>query len=295
MRLRHIEIFSAIMQTGSAIGAARLLNVTQPAISKMLRHAEQTVGFALFLRSGGKLVPTPEALRLQQELQPFDEQLARIRRVVSNLASGSEAPLRIAATPAIAHHLAPKAVALWCQAHPDSECLLSASHTRELLYSLLLNEVDIALTMQPISHPNLITTVVCDCDIYAIAPAQWWPQERLDTPITPDEIAGQPFISIDIRSHLGASVSAWLAGVSPPPDVKVTVQTYTLARSLVEARIGIAVVDHFTAKAGHADKVIQMRRIDLPTANKVYAITNRSRPAPKSANFLLEAIRSLPD
>ena len=148
--------------------------------------------------------------------------------------------------------------------------------------------------MQPISHPNLITTVVCDCKIYAIAPAKWWSEKQLNMPITPDEIAGQPFISIDIRSHLGASVSAWLADVVPPPNVKVTVQTYTLARSLVEAHIGIAVVDSFTAKAGNTGTEIQMRLIDLPTVSKVYAITNRSRPAPKSANFLLEAIRSLP-
>lgn len=294
MRLRHIEIFSAIMHTGSAIGAARLLHVTQPAVSKMLQHAELTLGFPLFLRSRGKLVPTPEAMRLQEELQPFDEQLLRIRRVVANLASGTEAPLRIGATPALAHHLAPQAVALWCRAYPTSECLLSASHTREMLYSLLLNETDVGLTMQPITHPNLITTVVRDSDVYAIAPANWWPEEVLDQPVMPEDIAGQPFISIDTKSHLGASVSNWLAGIAPPPNIKVSVQTYTLARSLVEANIGIAVVDSFTAKAV-TGTAVQMRKITLAADSKVYALTNRSRPPPQSADFFLDTIRSLPD
>ncbi|WP_183385578.1 MULTISPECIES: hypothetical protein [unclassified Herbaspirillum] len=74
-------------------------------------------------------------------------------------------------------------------------------------------------------------------------------------------------------------------------------QTYPLARSLVEANIGIAVVDNFTANAGNtgnADKQIQIRRMDLPAVSKIYAVTNRARPAPKSAEFLLEAIRRLP-
>jgi DNA-binding transcriptional LysR family regulator len=38
--LRHIEIFHAVYVNGSVSGAARALNVSQPSVSKMLRHAE---------------------------------------------------------------------------------------------------------------------------------------------------------------------------------------------------------------------------------------------------------------
>lgn len=291
MRLRHIEIVSAIMKTGSAVGAARLLNISQPAISKMLQHAEQTLGFPLFVRSKGKLVPTPEALRLQEELQPLDDQLARIHRVVANLSSGKEAPLRIAATSALAHHLAPQALAAWCRAFPTAQCMLVASLTREMVYWLLVGEIDIGLTMQPVSHPNLVTTAVCDFSLYAIAPANWWPDSVLDKPVMPADIAGQPFISLDTGSPLGATVLAWLGGVSP--EIKASVQSYALARSLVEANIGIAVVDGFTAKAGASTANIQMRKVALPAENRVYVLTNSSRPPPQSADFLLKTIRSL--
>ncbi|MEG2582851.1 LysR family transcriptional regulator, partial [Comamonas sp.] len=37
MRLRHIEVFHAVMQTGSVSAAARLTNVTQPAVSRTLQ------------------------------------------------------------------------------------------------------------------------------------------------------------------------------------------------------------------------------------------------------------------
>ena len=64
MRLRHIEVFNAVMQTGSVSAAARLINITQPAVSRTLQHAELQLGFALFQRARGRLTPTNEALAL---------------------------------------------------------------------------------------------------------------------------------------------------------------------------------------------------------------------------------------
>jgi len=55
MRLRHIEVFNAVMLTGSVSAAARLINVTQPAVSRILAHAELQLGFPLFHRLKGRL------------------------------------------------------------------------------------------------------------------------------------------------------------------------------------------------------------------------------------------------
>jgi DNA-binding transcriptional LysR family regulator len=63
MRPRHLEVFHAVMVTGSVTGAARLLNVSQPAVTKMLFHAEHLIGLRLFDRSGGKILPTADAQR----------------------------------------------------------------------------------------------------------------------------------------------------------------------------------------------------------------------------------------
>jgi len=61
MRLRHIEVFNAIMLTGSVSAAARLINITQPAVSRTLQHAELQLGFSLFARTKGRLTPTTSA------------------------------------------------------------------------------------------------------------------------------------------------------------------------------------------------------------------------------------------
>ena len=64
MRLRHIEVFNAMMLTGSVSGAARFFNATQPAASRIRQHAELQLGFALFQRTKGRSLPTSEALTL---------------------------------------------------------------------------------------------------------------------------------------------------------------------------------------------------------------------------------------
>jgi DNA-binding transcriptional LysR family regulator len=293
VRLRHIEVFSAIMLTGSTNGAAKLLHISQPAISKMLQHAEQSAGFALFLRSKGKLVPTPEALRLREELGPFDEQLKRIRRLVTSLAHGAERPLRIAATPALAHHVLPQVMARWCRAFPQSRCELTVAHTREIEHALLLDEIELGLTMRPVSHPNLLATPVRESALCAIAPAGWWPDALLDTPLVPNDLAGQPLITIDTDDYLGALLSNWLADADAgePPQSRLSVQTYSLAKSLVEQRIGLALVDSFTANYPADPSRIQVRPLAIDATLQVYALTEHTRPPPQTAERLIQFLR----
>ena len=61
MRLRHIEVFQAVYVNGSISAAARALNISQPSVSKVLRHAESQLGFTLFKLVKQRLAPTDEA------------------------------------------------------------------------------------------------------------------------------------------------------------------------------------------------------------------------------------------
>jgi DNA-binding transcriptional LysR family regulator len=293
VRLRHIEVFSAIMLTGSTNGAAKILNISQPAVSKTLQHAELSVGFPLFLRSKGKLVPTQEALQLQRELTPFDEQLRRIRRLATSLSHGSVRPLRIAATPALAHHLLPQAVARWSRALPQSSCELSVAHTREIEQALLLNEIEIGLTMRPVSHPNLVLTPLRSCGLCAIAPAGWWPDKLLSRPLRAVELTDQPVITIDADDFLGGILSQWLEDAGSNPKSSISVQTYTLAKSLVQARVGVALVDWFTANYPPGASDIQVRPVGLASSLNVYALTQHDRPPPRAADRLMKILRQV--
>ncbi len=69
MRFTEIETFRALMRSGSTRKAAALLGVTQPAISQSIKRLEAQAGLPLFERSGGRLLPTPEAHALMLEIE----------------------------------------------------------------------------------------------------------------------------------------------------------------------------------------------------------------------------------
>jgi len=155
MRLRHIEVFHAVMQAGTVSGAAQVLHISQPAVTKLLQHAEAQLGVALFDRSKGKFVPTPEAQRLFVEVDRLQGDLLAVRRLAASLKSGQTQAVRLAATPALGLTVVPAAMARWQLATPGGRCMLSTQHTRELISALLLGEADMALTLQDPRHPGL--------------------------------------------------------------------------------------------------------------------------------------------
>lgn len=221
MRLRHIEIFQAIRQTGSVSGAAQLLHVSQPAVSKVLQHAEQQLGFPLFLRVRGKLQATPEALELEREVDKVTESLQGVRRLAQSLRREPGHSVRIGAIPALALSLLPPAINEWTQRYPDIVCELSSAHSRELMQNLLMREVDVALTLQPPDHPGLKAQVLACGVLVALAPLGYWTDDALSQPLPLIELAGAPLIGLSSADPLAARLDSYLEAVDPPPRVRV--------------------------------------------------------------------------
>lgn len=78
--LRALHSFVEIIRSGSATAAGQRLGMTQPAVSRMIAQLEQRVGFELFYRDRGRLVPTKDALLLAEEV---DLALAGLDRVTA--------------------------------------------------------------------------------------------------------------------------------------------------------------------------------------------------------------------
>ena len=83
--LRQIEVFRAVMVTGSISGAARLLAVSQPAISRLLAYTEDRLGLKLFERIKGRVQPTPEARRLFAEVDQVHQGVLRVNNLAQEL------------------------------------------------------------------------------------------------------------------------------------------------------------------------------------------------------------------
>lgn len=289
MRLRHIELFQAILQTGSLTAAAELLHISQPAASKILKHAEQQLGFALFDRVRGKLQPTAEARVLQQQTERLAIDLQNLRRLADSLGRGEECALRLICTPALAQALLPQTLRTWRERFPRTVCQLATQHTAEIVEALLLREADLGLTSQAVEHPGLSSRLLGEGRMHVIAPPGWWSPDELHRPLRLQALAGKALIGIDARDALGSLLRGHIEELDPPPRVVTWVQTYQLARQLVSAGQGVALVDPFTALAATGGEV-QARLLEPAISVPVYALTRVHEQLLPAQAMLLEQL-----
>ena len=170
MRLRHIEVFHAVMQTGSVSKAAELLGISQPAASKVLGHAESALGFRLFERIKGRLRPTAEAAILFVEAEKIQQGMGQVRSLAENLQRRPEGRLHIGCLPSLALSITPRAVKAFRELHPTLTCQLETGHIDGLVRALRARQIDLALTFAPREHAGIRMQLLGEVELAYLGP-----------------------------------------------------------------------------------------------------------------------------
>lgn len=275
MRLRHIEVFHAIIVTGTVSGAARLLNVSQPAVTKILQHAEDQIGLTLFERIRGRLHPTPEGLALFAEVQKIYSGLESLKKLARNLKDGRSGRLRIAASPALCIDMMPQAISRFRKDHPDVNFEVETHHYKDLVDALLVQDVDLGFAFEATPHPGLSIEDLAEGAMVAIF--QKGAAAPLPAAIELTEMTRWPFIGLRAGDPLGGLLhnAMSMADVALNPEIEV--KTNRIALSLVSRGAGAAIVDGYTAASGQPE-LIDIRALKDPLTYRVQAIWARHRP-----------------
>ncbi|EJG0414532.1 LysR family transcriptional regulator [Vibrio parahaemolyticus] len=260
MNLRQLEVFYAIMQAGTVSGAARLLHVSQPNVTRVLAHTEQQLGFALFERVKGRLVPTQEAKALLPEAEKVYQQLGQFRSLTNKVKQGTQ-HLRVGAPPVLAAHLLAPTVALLSKEHGISFELLTANRD-ELCSGLLKHELDLAIAFGEETPPAIMGHVLLKENLALIAPkSAAIPAEK--TVILEELISHDlPIIGLDSRDPLGLLLHQTLSARDEHYQHAITVRSYSAAAELVKHQAGFAIVDPWTAKQYRQDDAVSVHALE---------------------------------
>lgn len=288
MRLRHIEVFHAIMQVGTISGAAQVLHISQPAVTKVLQHCELQLGMPLFERVRGKLYPKPEAHRLFVETEKLNRDLLGIRRLAASLKGHAVETIRLVSTPTLAISVLPFAMTEWRRDFPHTRCQLATHHTGEIVNTLRLGEADLAVSLQDPRHPGIVAEPIAQGVMTVIAPAGTWHAADCGMPLTAHGLNGELIGHAD-NDPLGELVVAACEAQDIHPVFSTVVQTYQIARSLVEAGAGMAVVDPFTAASGSPER-LQRRPWAPAIPIQLYLLTASHSPLSHGARRLADSI-----
>ncbi|MGF6756021.1 LysR family transcriptional regulator [Paraburkholderia sp. GAS42] len=291
MRLRHIEVFHAIMRTGSLSKAAELLCVSQPAVSKILAHAERSVGIKLFNRVHGRLQPTREAELLFSETQKLQNNLDSIRDLARNLALQPEGHLRIGCLPSLGLRLIPQAVQAFRQAFPNVSLKIQTRHTEELLNALLTRDLDFAVALNPPARPGITAVELGRAAVVCVGPPGHDGPDSSAEPVALATIVEGDWISIGNTDPLGELIGNALEAQGLDGHVAtIEAQTWYVARALAARGVGCVLLDELTARAG--GEPVSIRPVEPAMSVGVFALWRDGGLDSQAGRAFLDVLRA---
>ena len=281
--LRQVEAFKAVIDTGSVTGAANLLHVSQPSLSRLLKTLEGSLGFSLFERRKGRLVATPEALLLYEEVQKYFRSLQTLAQTAVDIRSLSRGHLRLASFAALSIAVTPRAIKRFCHLNPAMRVSTTTGQSRQVVDLVAARFADLG-----IADPMAVSDSVrvekrwqfpCVCVVPEGHPLA--ARERIGI----EDLTGETLIGLGreflSRYRQGAALYDSLA-----PYMHIQVQQSIAACALVAENAGVAIVDPFTARQWQPmGLAIRPLTVDIPF--EICVVASREIPLSIAARQFL--------
>lgn len=285
VNLRQMEVFRAVISCGGIAGAAALLHVSQPTVSKSLALAERQAGVQLFDRVKGRLIPTVEAKRLFAEIERLWGGVQRVRRLADELAHPTSGVLHVAASSSLGSLLVPLALAQVYADMPDLRASVDLYAPGELVTALLDPYPDVGLSMFPVAHPNLICVASYECGWVCVMPKDHPLEAR--ALIRHEDLHPHRVISLASLAQYGATPSALGGRDDWAPALEVG--SGQGACLFVTAGVGLAVIDEVSF-AQSAFPQLVARPLHTNARITLQVLRSDSKPQSKAIQAFCAAI-----
>lgn len=241
INLRQVEVFYAIMRAGSITEAARVLHVTQPAVSVALKQLESRLKMKLFERLGGRLQATPEAKALLPDVTEIFNRTAAIERLSQDLAQGARGVLSVAATPPLCDGFLAKAVASFLARRPGVKVSMQSIASTAVLDRVISGEMDLGVVYEPVVSSAVHVEQLSRAAIGCVMPARHALAKHPRVKVS--DLARYPIITYLPQALLRPYVDRVLGETDLRLDIRAQTSTTSTAIMLASHGAGIALVE----------------------------------------------------
>jgi DNA-binding transcriptional LysR family regulator len=287
MRARQLEVFCMLMRCGTVTGAAAMLNISQPALSQILLHIEDQLGFKLFDRVRGRLVPTHQAEELYPQAEHIFSQLGALRRRTADMKHGRTGLVRLAASAPPSMSILPQALTAFREAHPDIVVRSLIAPMASIVEMLRSGDVSLGIAMNNLPHHDLNVETVGHADLVCIMPADHRLAARQI--IRFSDIQEETLISYRADTLparlLTSAAEAEDVSFSPSIEIDLSITAFSFVRD----RLGIAIVDGLLPWENFPGIVCRpfVPQILVPIA----ILTSKERPLSTSHELMRDYLR----
>jgi DNA-binding transcriptional LysR family regulator len=245
MNLKQMEVFRAVMLTGSVSQAAIQLCRTQPAVSMMVKSLEEEIGFQLFERRKKRLYPTPEANYLYKEVEAIFSRIQDLSQTVQDIQNKQYGFLRIGCMPGPSIFFVPDILADFLEEHPKVPASLQTRTSDSVVEWVASNQYDLGLAEMSMHQSkagnNQLFELPCICALPASHPLAH------EETITPAMLDAEPMITLHPDHMIFHDLLQLFEASGHRMNVRLQTRFFIPALKLVERGLGVSIIDAISA------------------------------------------------
>ena len=284
---RHVEVFRALMLSGSATGAAQMLFTSQPTISRELARLEQLLGYALFERQQGRLRATARALSLWEQVQRSWQGLDSVVEHALALAQPQQDHISVLCLPALSHALLPGALARLHATHGPVAVSVVTQEGPLLAQWMTAQRFDLGLGEVAQAPPGTKAMALPVLQEVAVLPARHALAAK--AVLLAEDFAGESFISLAPEDPYRHQIDAVFAQSGVQRQLVLETHSAVSVCAMVQKGLGVAIVNPLTANACLSPDMV-VRPLSFSIAFQVHALLPLHRPAKEVVQCLIEAL-----
>lgn len=244
LTLRQIEVIRAVMLRGTIVGAAELLGVSAPGISRLVKHTEESLGLRLFERREGLFIPAVEASAVFDQVREVHRGVENLQTALTKLQKGEGAGLSFASAPSVAQFIAARVLRTVRSRYPDLFIDLNILKIEETVEYLLLERGEFVIMSSAIQNPGVENLELARGRIVAVLPEGHRLAQK--TVISVHDLVDEPLIGVDPADPYGEIlVRPFIeAGITPQQSIRGRFAQTVV--SLVRHGLGVALIDEFS-------------------------------------------------
>jgi len=273
---RQIEAFRAVILTGSMTAAGEMLNISQPAVSRLIRDLERDLGLVLFKRAGARIAPNEEALLLNREVERMFIGNEKIRETAAAIRGVSTGTLRVAAMPNLALGYLPPLVGHFLDEHPNASVTLHEDSSVNIIDLVSRHQYDVGLAYAPTLHPGIDARPLPAAEAVCVVPNGHPLAGKREIHVR--DLEGADFIRLGASSLLRHQIFKVMEAANVHCNDRIEVRYAATACAFVARGLGVSVVDPFAVReAGREGFVVRPFRPRIPYGFSVVLAAWRPR------------------
>ncbi|WP_240482168.1 LysR family transcriptional regulator [Ruegeria marisrubri] len=271
---RHYQAFHAIIETGTVTRAAERLGVSQPAISNLLGQLERHTKLKLFERSRGRLLATPEAKVLFEEIDTVVRGLDHVNQAVVDLQNQKAGQLQVATSHAMAFGFMPEEIARFVTDKPNLSIAFQSQYSSKIQEWVIAGLFEIGICEPPVRHDGF-DQIPFAFEIHCAVPEDS-PLTRYQV-LTPRLLDEVPFIVMGADHMVNRRVREAFHQERANMRIRCHTDLFRNALNMVKQGLGVALVDPFTLSSDDRRGCV-LRRFEPRILMDIVIITVRGRP-----------------